>query len=158
MLGFQAKVIAYDPYVSAEEVAARHATKVTFDELLAQSAIITLHCPLTKETSRMLCAPQLAAMNPGTILVNTCRGEIFNQADLIAALESGVGGYATDVVEGGSIGGDHVLLIHKERHRHAAFGRPFGCPAGGYGADDGRRHAPRVRREGFSWRHRQYGD
>ena len=113
-LGFQAKVIAYDPYVSAEEVAARHATKVTFDELLAQSAIITLHCPLTKETSRMLCAPQLAAMNPGTILVNTCRGEIFNQADLIAALESGkLGGYATDVVEGEPIGGDHVLLSTK---------------------------------------------
>ena len=110
-LGFQANVIAYDPYVSAEEVTARHATKVGFDELLARSAIITLHCPLTKETSRMFCAPQLAAMNPGTILVNTCRGEIFNQADLIAALESGkLGGYATDVVEGEPIGGDHVLL------------------------------------------------
>lgn len=110
-LGFQANVIAYDPYVSAEEVTARHATKVGFDELLARSAIITLHCPLTKETSRMLCAPQLAAMKPGAILVNTCRGEIFNQADLIAALESGkLGGYATDVVEGEPIGGEHVLL------------------------------------------------
>ena len=109
--GFQAKVIAYDPYVSAEEIAARHATKVGFDELLAQSAIISLHCPLTGETSRMFSAKQLAAMNDGTILVNTCRGEIFNQADLIAALESGkIGGYATDVVEGEPIGADHVLL------------------------------------------------
>ena len=45
------------------------------------------------------------------ILVNTCRGEIYNQADLIAALESGkVGGYATDVVEGEPIDGNHVLL------------------------------------------------
>ena len=110
-VGFQAKVIAYDPYVSAEEIAARHATKVGFDELLAQSAIISLHCPLTGETSRMFSAKQLAAMNDGTILVNTCRGEIFNQADLIAALESGkIGGYATDVVEGEPIGADHVLL------------------------------------------------
>ncbi len=110
-VGFQAKVIAYDPYVSAEEIAARHATKVGFDELLAQSAIISLHCPLTGETSRMFSAKQLAAMNDGTILVNTCRGEIFNHADLIAALESGkIGGYATDVVEGEPIGADHVLL------------------------------------------------
>ena len=110
-LGFQAKVIAYDPYVGAEEIAARHATKVEFDELLAKSAIISLHCPLTSETSRMFSAPQLAAMNDGTILVNTCRGEIFNQGDLIAALESGkIGGYATDVVEGEPIGADHVLL------------------------------------------------
>ena len=110
-LGYQAKVIAYDPYVSAEEIRARHATKVEFDELLAKSAIISLHCPLTHETSRMFCAPQLAAMNDQAIIVNTCRGEIFNQADLIAALNSGkLGGYATDVVEGEPIGGDHVLL------------------------------------------------
>ena len=110
-LGFQANVIAYDPYVSAEEIAARNATKVEFDELLAKSAIISLHCPLTSETSRMFCARELAAMNDGAILVNTCRGEIFNQADLIAALEAGkIGGYATDVVEGEPIGAGHVLL------------------------------------------------
>ena len=113
-LGFQAKVIAYDPYVSAEEIKARHATKVEFDELLATSSIISLHCPLTSETSRMFCAKQINAMNDWTFLVNTCRGEIFNQADLISALESGkLGGYATDVVEGEPIGGDHVLLATK---------------------------------------------
>ena len=109
--GFHANVIAYDPYVSAEEVAARDATKVSFEELLAKSALISLHCPLTKESSRMFRAEQLTAMRPGTIIVNTCRGELFNQADLVAALESGqLGGYATDVVEGEPIGGDHVLL------------------------------------------------
>ncbi len=110
-LGFQANVIAYDPYVSSEEISARHATKVEFNELLEKSCIISLHCPLTSETSRMFGAKQLAAMNDGTILVNTCRGEIFNQADLIHALESGkIGGYATDVVEGEPIDGSHVLL------------------------------------------------
>lgn len=110
-LGYQANVIACDPYVSAEEIKARHATKVSFDELLAQSCIISLHCPLTSETSRMFSAQQLAAMNDGATIVNTCRGEIFNQADLIDALESGkLGGYAADVVEGEPIGADHVLL------------------------------------------------
>jgi phosphoglycerate dehydrogenase-like enzyme len=112
--GFQAKVIAYDPYVSAEEIAERHGVKVEFDELLAQSSIISLHCPLTRETSRLFRAQQLKAMNDGVIIVNTCRGEIFNQAELIAALESGkVGGYATDVVEGEPITGEHILLSTK---------------------------------------------
>lgn len=110
-LGYRANVIAYDPYVDAQEVAARHATKVSFEELLARSAILTLHCPLTPETSRMFGAAQFAAMNAGTIIVNTCRGELFKQADLVVALESGkLGGYATDVVEGEPIGADHVLL------------------------------------------------
>ena len=113
-LGYQANVIAYDPYVTAEEIRARHATKVSFDELLAQSCIISLHCPLTSETSRMFGAKQLDAMNDQTILVNTCRGEIFNQADLINALNSGkLAGYASDVVEGEPIGADHILLSTK---------------------------------------------
>jgi lactate dehydrogenase-like 2-hydroxyacid dehydrogenase len=110
-LGYQAEVLAYDPYVDAAEVAARNATKVGFDELLARSSIITLHCPLTSETARMFTAKQLAAMRDKAIIVNTCRGEIFNQDDLIAALNSGkIGGYASDVVEGEPIGADHVLL------------------------------------------------
>lgn len=110
-LGYEAKVIAYDPYVSSDEIAARHATKVDFSELLAASAVITLHCPLTNETSRMFGARQFESMNRRMIMVNTCRGEIFDQADLIAALGSGkLAGYATDVVEGEPIGGDHVLL------------------------------------------------
>lgn len=109
--GYGARVIAYDPYVDADVVAANHAEKVNFDALLARSAVISLHCPLTSETHRMFSARQLAAMNDGVFLVNTCRGEIFNQGDLIAALASGkVGGYATDVVEGEPIGADHVLL------------------------------------------------
>lgn len=110
-LGYQANVIAYDPYVSAEVISANHATKVSFDELLEKSRIISLHCPLTSETSRMFSAKQLLAMNNGTIIVNTCRGEIFNQADLIEALNSGkLGGYATDVAEGEPIGSGHILL------------------------------------------------
>ncbi len=109
--GYRANVIASDPYVDAATVAARHATKVTFDELVARSAIISLHCPLTDETARMFGAHEFSAMNDGTIIVNTCRGEIFDQGDLVAALRSGrVGGYATDVVEGEPIGADHLLL------------------------------------------------
>lgn len=109
--GYQAKVIASDPYLAADVVAARHAEKVGFDELLARSAFVSLHCPLTHETLRMFGARELAAMNDRVIIVNTCRGEIFDQGDLIGALASGkVGGYATDVVEGEPIGADHVLL------------------------------------------------
>jgi lactate dehydrogenase-like 2-hydroxyacid dehydrogenase len=110
-LGYQANVIAYDPYVSAEVISANHARKVSFDELLEKSRIISFHCPLTSETARMFCRKQFDAMNNGSIIVNTCRGEILNQADLIKALNSGkLGGYASDVVEGEPIDGGHVLL------------------------------------------------
>ena len=112
--GFGAQVLAFDPYVDDATITKNFARKVEFDELLAKSEIISLHCPLTGETSRMFTAKQLNAMKDRAILVNTCRGEIFNQSDLIAALESGkIGGYACDVVEGEPIGADHVLLSTK---------------------------------------------
>ncbi|MBL0290126.1 MAG: hypothetical protein IPQ15_05520 [Betaproteobacteria bacterium] len=56
--------------------------------MLAQR-LISLHCPLTHETSRMFTAPELAAMNDSVFLINTCRGESSNEGDLIAALASG---------------------------------------------------------------------
>jgi phosphoglycerate dehydrogenase-like enzyme len=113
-LGYRANVIASDPYLSAETIAAKQAEKVGFDELLARADIVSMHCPLTAETARMFGAPQLAAMKAGAIIVNTCRGEQFDQPALIAALESGkIGGYATDVVEGEPITGEHALLRAK---------------------------------------------
>jgi phosphoglycerate dehydrogenase-like enzyme len=110
-LGYRAQVIASDPYLDAETIAAKHATKVTFEELLGRSDFVSMHCPLTSETARMFSAPQFAAMKSGAIIVNTCRGEQFDQTALIAALAAGkIGGYATDVVEGEPIGADHALL------------------------------------------------
>lgn len=113
-LGYHANVVAYDPYLSAEQAKERHATKVSLEELIASSDVISLHCPLNKETLRMFNAETLKKVKPGVIIVNTTRGEILDQGALIAGLNSGaIGGYSTDVVEGEPIGADHELLKAK---------------------------------------------
>jgi lactate dehydrogenase-like 2-hydroxyacid dehydrogenase len=110
-LGYQADVLAYDPYLSDDTIQTRHARKVSLEELITTSDVISLHCPLTKETLRMFNREALAKVKPGVILVNTTRGEILDEAALIEGLQSGViSGYATDVVEGEPIGAEHRLL------------------------------------------------
>jgi glyoxylate reductase len=80
---------------AAKDIDAR---EVTFDELLATSDVISLHCPLTPETRGLFDARAFAAMKPGAILVNTARGAIVDDGALAAALESGhLGGAGLDV-------------------------------------------------------------
>jgi len=96
--GLQMKVLAYDPYVSPEEVAVRGATKVDLATLLAESRFVSVHCPYNDETKDMIGAKELAAMQPGAILITTARGGIVNEDALAAALKSGhIGGAGVDV-------------------------------------------------------------
>ena len=60
-----------------------------FDDVLAESDIITLHCPLTPATRNMLAAPEFAKMKRKPLLINTARGGLVNEADLVAALDAG---------------------------------------------------------------------
>lgn len=108
--GFGAHVIASDPYISKERFGQFGAKEVTLDELINSSNAILFHCPLTEETKRMLGQGQFASMQKGAVLVNTCRGELVDEDALCAALENGpLGAYATDVVEGEPIDGNHRL-------------------------------------------------
>lgn len=95
---FGAEVLVYDVQPKAALEAGR--TVVSLDELVARADIISLHCPLTKATEGMFNASLFAKMKRGVALVNTARGALFNQEDLLAALKSGqVGGIATDSFE-----------------------------------------------------------
>jgi D-3-phosphoglycerate dehydrogenase len=97
-LGLQMKVLACDPYVSAEEVEARGAAKVDLPTLLARSRFVSVHCPYNDETRNMIGARELAAMQPGSFLVTTARGGIVDEAALAAALKSGhLAGAGVDV-------------------------------------------------------------
>ena len=99
MAGFGCRVLAHDPIPNPECVALG-VSYVGFDELLAQSDIVTLHCPLTPETRHLLDAARLARMKPGAMLINTGRGALVDTKAVIEALKSGrLGHLGLDVYE-----------------------------------------------------------
>ena len=101
---FGMKVVAYDAFATGEEL-------VSLDELLSQSDVITLHCPLTRENTGLINRDTLAKMKDGAIIINTARGPLINEPDLREALLSGkVLGAALDVVAVEPIQSDNVLL------------------------------------------------
>lgn len=97
--GFGMRVIAFDPYVSAER-AKEIGVEImpTLEALLVQSDFVTIHLPRTPETQGLLGAKELRMMKPGARLVNTARGGLVDEEALAKALEDGhLGGAAIDV-------------------------------------------------------------
>jgi D-3-phosphoglycerate dehydrogenase len=93
-LGFGMKVIAYDPFLTTHPLAALK----TLDEVLAQSDVISIHVPLTDQTKGMFNKDAFAKMKDGVMIVNTARGKVMVEDDLVEALKSGkVKAYGTDV-------------------------------------------------------------
>ncbi len=86
---FGSTVIAYDPYVEAEIFEEYDVTSVGFDELLTSSELLSVHAPITAETHRMLDADAFDRMGQGTIVVNTGRGPVIEEAALLEALDEG---------------------------------------------------------------------
>ena len=98
--GFNVKIMAYDKYKKHFGDDTRYLHECTLDEVIAGSDIITLHVPLTKETTGMVNASFLEACQQGLILINTSRGRVVETQALIDALESGhLAGAALDVFE-----------------------------------------------------------
>lgn len=97
--GFQARVLACDPGADAAELAALGIEKVDgLQTLLARSDFVSLHAVLNGQTHHMIGGPQLAAMKPGAILINTSRGALIDAAALVQAVLSGhLGGVGLDV-------------------------------------------------------------
>jgi D-3-phosphoglycerate dehydrogenase/(S)-sulfolactate dehydrogenase len=92
--GFGCSVIGYDPY--AKNLANIELT--TFDDVLKRSDVVSIHMPSTAETNGSINATSLALMKPDAIIVNVGRGEVINEADLIAALKAKtIAGAALDV-------------------------------------------------------------
>lgn len=76
------------------------ARRVSWEELLTESDVLSLHCPLMPETRHRINAEALAHMKPGALLINTARGAVIDEAAVAQALHSGkLGGYAADVFE-----------------------------------------------------------
>jgi glycerate dehydrogenase len=87
---------------------------VSLEELLRQSDVVSLHCPLTEDTKGMINRERLSWMKPGALLINTARGPLINEADLAAALEGGViAGAGLDVLSVEPPPADNPLLKAK---------------------------------------------
>ena len=109
--GLEMKVLAYDPYVSAEECAARGATKVDLPTLLKESRYLTLHCPYDQSTHDLIGAKELAMMQKGSYVLTTARGGILNEQAIEAALKSAhIAGLGIDVWMDEPPAIDHPLL------------------------------------------------
>ena len=96
--GFGLEILGSDPFVSAAVAREAGIKLVTLDELIAGSDYLTLHVGLTPQTTGVINAKTLAKMKKGVRIINCARGELIEDADLVAALKSGqVAGAALDV-------------------------------------------------------------
>ncbi|MFN8721241.1 MAG: hydroxyacid dehydrogenase [Rhodospirillales bacterium] len=107
------RIVASDPFVPADSPhwAAFGATKVDLDRLVADSDVISLHVPLTAETRGLFGADRLAAMRPGSVLINAARGGVVDEAALAASLRAGhLGGAMLDVFDAEPLPGGGPLV------------------------------------------------
>ncbi len=97
-LGLKMKVIAYDPFVSADRATDLGVEKVELDELFRRADFITLHTPLTEKTRSIVNADAIKTMKKGARIINCARGGLVDEAALHEALKNGqVAGAAFDV-------------------------------------------------------------
>lgn len=87
--GFRVTILAYDPYVTQPAQGQQVQFLGSREELFERSDIVSLHIPCTPETEGSINASLFSRMRRGACLVNTCRGGVINEADLIQALRSG---------------------------------------------------------------------
>jgi D-3-phosphoglycerate dehydrogenase len=116
--------LAYDPLIAAAEIASAGAEPATLARVLAESDIVSLHAPLTSDTHGLLGAAELAAMKPGSIVVNTARGGLVDEQALAVALGEGrLAGAGLDVLATEPPSADHPLLAldNVVLTPHAAF-------------------------------------
>lgn len=99
-VGLKMKVVAFDPFLSAQRALELGVEKVELNELLERADIVTLHAPLTEQTRNILSRENLAKLKKGARLINCARGGLVDEAALYDALKSGhLAGAALDVFE-----------------------------------------------------------
>jgi len=108
---FDMRVLAYDPYVDAESAQMVGAELVDLPVLMAESDVLSIHCPLTRETQGLIGAEELSRMKDTALLVNTARGKVIDEKALIRILQSNrIRGAGLDVFEEEPIKPDNPLI------------------------------------------------
>ena len=97
---FGMRLLAYEPYPDQAFAAANGLRFVSFEELLAESDFLSLHLPMTPQSKHLINRKTLAQMKPTAFLINTARGRLVCEADLIEGLRAGkIAGAGLDVFE-----------------------------------------------------------
>ena len=108
---FGMEIIACDPYVSEIKMTKDGVQPVSFNELLERSDYVSLHCLLNEETRHIMKADAFRKMKSTAYLINTCRGGVVNEKDLIEALQNKeIAGAGLDVLEKEPPAADNPLL------------------------------------------------
>jgi lactate dehydrogenase-like 2-hydroxyacid dehydrogenase len=100
--GFGMRIIFHDPFPPSAEVAASLGAepRERLEQVLEEADFVSLHCPATPETRHLMNGERLARLKPGAFLINTARGDVVDEAALVAALRSGrLAGAGLDVYE-----------------------------------------------------------
>ncbi|MEO6626051.1 MAG: C-terminal binding protein [Burkholderiaceae bacterium] len=110
LLAFKCRVVVYDPVALAADIAAIGAVAASLDEVVVAADILTLHCPSTPATRKLIGPALLGRMKPGALLVNLSRGDLVDTDALVAALRSGqLAGAALDVFDPEPLPAEHPL-------------------------------------------------
>ncbi len=132
-------VLFYDPYAPDGRDKSLGVRRVeTFDELLALSHVLSLHCPLTPETRHMINAASIERLPRGSFLVNTARGGVVDTTAIPAAIASGrLAGAGIDVFDGEPPADDHVLIAAWRNPEHPAYHRVLINPHSAFYCEEG---------------------
>ena len=111
LVPFKCRVLAYDPVVSASIIETSRGKPASLDQLIRESDLISLHCPSSPQTRKMMNQVRFSQMKSGSFLINVARGDLVDTPALIEALQSGkLAGAALDVCDPEPIPTDSPLL------------------------------------------------
>lgn len=115
--GFGMRVVAYDPYVTAEQASQMGVELTDLDSVIRQGDFVSLHVPVTPETNRLMNAERIGQMKHGAYLINCARGPLVDPVALVEAVDSGhLGGAGIDVFDPepplvGDVLRNHPLIV-----------------------------------------------
>lgn len=116
---FGARIIFYDPYVNKDIAKEIGAEEVSFEELVRNSDIITIHSFLSKETERMISKKEFDMMKGNVVLINIARGKIIDETDLTEALSNKrIDGAALDVFDNEPLSPDNQLVKYANENNN----------------------------------------
>ena len=112
-LGFEANIYVYDPFVNKQIIETNKCNKIDFADGLGLAEFISVHVPLNKETKNLIAKEELKQMKENCILVNTARGGIINEKDLISHLKINKQfGVSLDVFNKEPLVKSHIFWTH----------------------------------------------